>query len=270
MGNVRQYAAEIALVIATMVVAVLGFWSLYVGDGARAQPHHHLHVLTTFLWMGVLLVQLVFLSNADRRSHRRLGLSVLALGPALVASTAMLTVHSAHRALEAGEPDVLLMQNVVGTAWLALVLVLAFALRKRRKVHGALIGSTLLLFLGPALFFALIAFVPMFRIEGPETFHRFQTAAMTGLGIIVAIALAMFLRDWRHHWPYLFAAASYPVAQSLKGMLAARDLLGPLQRLVATPNQTATLLVAFVVMFGLLAVLVLPNRNARQALPQTG
>jgi hypothetical protein len=91
---------------------------------------------------GLLLVQLRFLDNRRRRTHRKLGLAVLAAAPMLVATTAMLSVHSAHRGLVSGEGDFLIVQNVMGTVWLAILVGLAFLFKKRRKLHAALLLST--------------------------------------------------------------------------------------------------------------------------------
>lgn len=270
MQRYKPYAAELLLILFTMVVGVLGFWTIYVGPRADPQPHHHLHVVTTFGWMGLLAAQISLLARARRPSHRRLGLAVLLAGPLLVASAALLTVHSARRAITSGEEDVLLVQNITGTLWLGLILVMAFALKKRRKVHGALLSSTLILFLGPALFFSLIAFAPPFRIEGPETFYRFQTAGMTGLAIILLIVAVLFAKDWRNNWPYLLAAASYLVGEGGKAMLAGLGLIDPVTRAVATPSEAAAFIIALAIMLALLVRTVLPtsSRNRlREAAP---
>lgn len=259
MKRYRPYRAELLLILFTMIVGVLGFWGIYAGPRADPQPHHHLHVATTFGWMFLLVVQISFLARAKRASHRRLGLAVLFAGPLLVASAALLAVHSASRAISSGEEDVLLVQNIVGTLWLALILFMAFALKKRRKVHGALLTSTLIVFLGPALFFSLIAFAPPFRIEGPETFYRFQTAGMTGLAIILLIAAILFAKDWRNNWPYLLAAAGYPVSDGAKAMIVRLDLIDPLTRAVAAPDEAAAFIGALAIMLALLVRTVLPT-----------
>lgn len=271
MTRYRPYAAELLLIGFTMVVGVLGFWGIYVGPRADPQPHHHLHVATTFGWMGLLIAQISLLARGKRASHRRLGQAILFAGPLLFASVALLTVHSARSAIASGEEDVLLVQNVTGTLWIGLILVLAFALKKRRKVHGALMTSTLITFLGPALFFSLIAFAPPFRIEGPETFYRFETAGITGFAIIVLIALVMFARDWRNNWPYLLAAASFPISEGAKAILANEGLIDPLLRAVAMPGEVTAFIVALVLMFALLVSIVRPagsgKRPGRAALP---
>ena len=259
MAKAKYYAAELMLVGATMVVGALGFWSIYFGPDADPQPHHHLHVFTTYLWMGLLLTQLILLARGSRAQHRRLGLAVLVAGPLLVGSAALLTVHSAHRAIVSGEPDFLIVQNVLGTAWLALIIVLAFILKKRRKLHGALLSSTLILFLGPALFFALIAFAPPFRIEGPETFYRFQSAGMTGQAIILVVVMLMFLKDRRSNWPYLFAAAAFLLGEGVKALLTTLGRIDALTRIVAWPDQVATFAISFAIVAALLAATALPK-----------
>lgn len=264
MGSFSQYRAEYALISATMIVGVLGFWDIYLGDGADPQPHHHLHVATTYLWMGLLLAQVIYLSRGMWLLHRRMGLIVLVAGPSVVASAAMLTVHSASRAIASGQDDFLIVQNIVGTIWLALLLTLAFAMKKRRKVHGALLASTLILFLGPALFFALITFAPPFRIEGPETFYRFQTASWTGLGIILTVTIVMFARNRRSNWPYLLAAGSYLVSEGIKPILNQFDLTDPLTRLVATPSQSLTFVLSFLAVATILAAFLFPPRALMQ------
>jgi hypothetical protein len=147
---------------------------------------------------------------------------------------------------------------------------MAFALKKRRRVHGALLTSTLIVFLGPALFFSLIAFAPPFRIEGPETFYRFQTAGMTGLAIILLIALLFFARDWRNNWPYLLAAAGYPISDGAKALMGHLDLIDALTRTVARPSEAAGFVAALVIMLALLVRTVLPERprkRSRKAVP---
>lgn len=261
MGQHKQYASEFLLVGATMIVGSLGFWDIYFGPTANPQPHHHLHVAVIYLWMGLLLAQLILLTRGNWTQHRRLGLAVLGAGPLLVAMAALLAVHSAHRAIVSGQEDFLIVQNVLGTIWLALTLFLAFALKKRRKVHGALLSSTLILFLGPALFFALITWAPPFRIEGPETFYRFQTAGMTGQGIILVTVLLLFLKDRRNNWPYLLAAASYLLAEGIKAWFEQLDLIDPLTRMIAAPNQAWTFVFTFAAVAVMLATTVLPSRK---------
>lgn len=266
MERYRPYAAEIALVLTTMVVGVLGFWSIYVSPRADAELHHHFHVATTFGWMVLLLTQVLLLAQGKWQLHRRVGLAILAAGPLLVGSAAFLAVHSAQSAIASGQPDILIVQNVVGTIWLGVVLLLAFALKRQRKVHGAFLMSTLLIFLGPAIFFALIAFAPAYKIEGPETFYRFQTAGEMSFNVNLAIAILMFAKDWRNGWPYLFTFISGPLAIGLQAYLASTDQLDDLTSAVAAPDKGAILAIVIILVGVLLARTAVPLRNGRPSI----
>jgi hypothetical protein len=126
--------------------------------------------------------------------------------------------------------------------------------------------STLLIFLGPAVFFALLAFAPTYRIEGPETFYRFQTAGAMSLNINLALAFLMFVKDWRNGWPYLFTVASGPLALALQAYLASIDRLDSLTTAVATPGKGLIFVVAFAIVGLLLTRTALPRRARRPAL----
>lgn len=267
MGRVRSYRFEYALIAAVALISILGFWDIYAGPRADPQPHHHLHVATAFMWMGLLLIQLRLIDKGSRKQHRKIGLAVVAAAPLLVATTAMLSVRSAHRGLVSGEGDFLIVQNVMGTIWLALLIALAFLFKKKRKLHAALLLSTLLLFMGIALFFALIAFAPPFRIEGPETFYRFQTAAMTGQAITLAVGVLFFVRDVRNGWPFLFAPLSFGLNEGIRMFLTERGLIDPLTQAVGSMTQVLTFVGTFALLLALLAATALPAAKSRRLAP---
>lgn len=268
MKGVNQHLFEYLLIAAVMLISVLGFWDIYFGANSDPQPHHHLHVATAFMWMCLLLFQLTLIGRGRYETHRKLGVIVLVAGPLLVATTAMLSVHSAHRGLVSGEGDALIVQNVMGTLELGLLIFLAFLLKKRRKLHGSFLLSTAILFMGVALFFALLSFVPQFRIEGPETFYRFQTAAMTGQGICLFVGLLFFLKDFRSGWPFLLAALSFPLNEVIRTSLTSFDLIDPFTEFVGSMSKPLTFLVSFALLLSLLAATALPNaRRPRVTLP---
>lgn len=262
MSSIKPGFFDYLLVLATMLVSVLGFWDIYFGRDADPQPHHHLHVATAFFWMGLMLAQLHQIGRGNFRTHKTLGLTVLIAGPLLVASTAMLSVHSAHSALAAGEGDFLIIQNIMGTIVLALLLVLGFMLKRNRRLHGALLLSTTVVFLGIALFFTLISFVPQFKIEGPETFYRFQTAAMTGQTICLAVGTFFFVRDFRTGWPFLLAALSFVLNEAIRASLTRFGLIDPLTQFVGSLSKPVTFVVTFVVLLLVLAAMTLPRRKS--------
>ena len=264
MSIARKYLAEYSLLLGVALISILGFWDLYLGVGAAPQPHHHLHLVTAFLWMLLLFVQLNSIARGSGKTHRRNGLVVLFMAPLVVATVASLSVLSAQRAASSGEPDTLLVQNVMVSLQLGLLVVLAFLFRKRREIHGTLLFSTLILFGGIALFFALMSFVPMFRIEGPETFYRFGTAAVAGLTICSGAALLLFLSNPRTRWPYLLAAGFFLLNLAINSILTSFELSLPATEMVGSLNPGWTFLGAFTVQFALLATLVSPvNRRSK-------
>jgi hypothetical protein len=183
-----------------------------------------------------------------------------------VATTATLSVYSANKGVTSGEGDFLIVQNVMVTIELGLLIFLAFLLKQRRKLHGSLLLSTTILFMGIALFFALISFVPQYRIEGPETFYRFQMAGITGQIICAAVGLIFFLRDRKNGWPFLAAALCFPFNDALRMLLDKFNLIDPLTAMVGSMNLAATFIATFAILFALLAATALPAaRQARTA-----
>lgn len=265
MKRVGQYSLEFGLIAAIILIMVLGFWDIYFGADADAQAHHHLHLTTVFLWIGLLLTQLILMARGSRGMHRKLGLAVLVAGPLLVATAAMLTVHSAHKGVVSGEGDFLIVQNVMGTLELGLLIFLAFLLKKRRKLHASLLLSTTILFMGIALFFVMISFVPQFRIEGPETFYRFQLAAITGQVICVAVGLLFFIRDRRNGWPFLVPGLGFFLNEAIRSLLASFGLIDPLTELVGSMSQPLTFIASFALLFSLLAATALPTVRQSRA-----
>jgi len=244
MKSPSQYLPEHVLLALVFVVSVAGFWSMYVGSDANPNPYHHLHLATNFTWLLLLVLQLTLLRKGRHQDHRKLGLAVFIAGPLLVATTAMLSVHSAHKGLVSGKGDFLIVQNVMGTLELAFLIVAAFVLRKRRKLHGAFLLSTAILFLGIALFFALISFVPAFG---------FQTAAITGQAICLVIGLLFVIRDFRNGWPFLLAAVFFLVNELIRVFLSTHELIQGLTEVVGSMSQSATFVAAFVVVLVSLA-----------------
>jgi hypothetical protein len=258
MRRVRRYIPETGLIAAAALISVLGFWDIYFGADADAQPHHHLHIATAFMWMGLLLTQLTLIARGGYARHRKLGLAVLVAAPLLVATTAMLSVHSAHAGVVSGDGDFLIVQNVMVTLELGLIIFLAFLLKSRRKLHGSLLLSTTILFMGIALFFAMISFVPQFRIEGPETFYRFQMASITAQVACLAVGFLFFIRDPRNGWPFLVAGSCLLLNEGIRSLLTTFDLIDPLTEVVGSMSQPLTFMASFALLFALLAVTALP------------
>lgn len=264
MARAGRYVPEFGLIAAVALISILGFWDIYFGADADAQPHHHLHLATDFIWLGLLLAQLTLIAKGSFASHRKVGLAVLVFAPLLVATTAMLSVHSAHKGVVSGKGDFLIVQNVMVTLELGLIICLAFLLKNRRQLHGSLLMSTAILFMGIALFFALISFAPPFKIEGPETFYRFQTAAITGQVICLAVGLLLFLRDRRNGWPFLLAGFCFLLNEAIRSLLEGLGLIDALTKLVGSMSPALTFAVTFALLLSVLAATALPKVRRAQ------
>ncbi len=109
------------------------------GDHVALTAYHVLHIITSLAWLLLLLGQLVLIRQRRFDRHRVIGKYIMIVGPILIASVSLLSVHSAAREAAAGTVDDLVVQNVTFTLELALLVCLAFVLRRNRKVHGSLL-----------------------------------------------------------------------------------------------------------------------------------
>ena len=261
MRNFKRYIFEYLLLVIVIVLCVPGFWNIYFGVDASPTFYQNLHVATSLFWLFLLLYQLILIGKKQNASHRKIGLSILFFGPLLFATTALLSVHSAHKGVVSGEGDFLLVQNVLGTLELGLIILLAFIFKKRRKVHGAFLLSTAILFLGIALFFTLINAVPQFKIEGPETFYRFETAAATARYVCLFIGLLFFLKDRANGWPIFLVSSFFTLNDYINKFLIKYNLIQQLTEFVGSLNQLITFFGSFVVLLILLTLTGVANKR---------
>lgn len=241
----KKYSPEFLFLVTVMLLSITGFWKLYFGDGSEPNAHHHLHVITTFAWLTLLLIQLSLIGSRKFYIHRNVGFSVLLLGPLVVATVAMLSVHSASRALTSSQPDILIVSNVMITIELGMLILMAFILKKQRRLHGAFLLSSALLFMGIALFFTLISFIPQFKIEGPETFHRFSTAATTARYICAIVGLAFFLRNVRDGWPWLLVTSFFFINGFVNTLIVNSGKINKLTEFIGSLDQRVAFIGSF-------------------------
>lgn len=232
----RKYSPELVFLLTVIALGLIGFSSLSRSEYPALTAYHYLHISTSLAWLLLLLGQLVAVRQNRFDLHRTIGTSIFFAGPVLVASLTLLTVHSAANDAAADQADDLLVQNVGVTAEMALLVFLAFLLRQNRNLHGALLMSTSLLFMGIAMFFTLISYVPGYRIEGGEieTSSRFADAGQAISIVCFVIGLLFFLRNWRTAWPWLFAGSSFTVNAFLQMYLDQTGRTKPLTIVVAS------------------------------------
>ncbi len=250
----KNFNSEIAFLILVILISIAGFWELFLGANAKPIGLHYLHITTSLLWLFLLLIQLIHIKRKSFSFHRKLGISMFIMAPLVVATVALLSVHSAHKAIVTRKEDVLIVQNVMVTLVLGLVIFLAFALRRNKKIHGTLLVSSAMLFMIIALFFALLSFVPLYKIEGPETFYRFGTAAVTAGGIGALISLIFFFRNMRNGWPWLFVGSVFFINAYINDLLHKSNNIQPLTEFVGSISQVGIFIITFFGFLGLLSL----------------
>jgi hypothetical protein len=184
--------------------------------------------------------------------HRKLGKSILILGPLLIATLVLLSVHSASKSAARGEADILVIQNIFPALEVATLIILGFLFRKNRSLHGHFLLSTSLLFLGIALFFTLISFIPGYTIEGPETFYRFETAATTATYISVAIGFLLFMIQRKSTWPWLLVCVLFFINGWISELIQEANKMIAFTAFLGSINEYAAFLVTYLSVFGLL------------------
>ena len=267
----KKHTLEFVFLLMVIGLSLVGFSSLWLGENSHRTPYHYLHIITSLSWLLLLLSQLVLIRQKGFRRHRAIGQSIFFAGPFLIASLMLLSVHSATKEATNGQADDLLVQNVGTTLEMALLILLAFVLRRNRDVHASFIMATSLLFLGIALFFTFISYVPRFRIEGPETFHRFAEAGQTISLIVLVIGLLFFLRKWRTGWPWLIAASFFSINGFLQLYLDRTDLTRQFTNVVASIGRPTAFAGSFLIFGALLwlAWRIDPAKRAKRLVVET-
>ena len=137
---------------------------------------------------------------------------------------------------------------------------------ERRILHGSFMLSTTILFMGIALFFTLISFVPQYRIEGPETFYRFATAGMAAQSTCLVVGLIFFVKDFRNGWPFMLAGLFFLLNEFIRSTLDSKKLIEPLTQFVGSLNPALTFVGSFAVLLALLAATGMLETRRRGAL----
>jgi len=59
-----------------VLLAIAGFWNVYFGDGSNPGSYHHLHVIANFIWLFLLLCQLILIRGNNYKTHMFVFVSV--------------------------------------------------------------------------------------------------------------------------------------------------------------------------------------------------
>ncbi|QNA45343.1 hypothetical protein [Lacibacter sediminis] len=257
MSNIKKYIFEYVLIIITIALTVSGFWNIFLGADAKPTPYQTLHVIVNFSWLFLMLYQLSLIGSNQTIKHKRVGLLILFFGPLLFAHAVLMAIHSAHKGLVSGQGDFLIVQNVFGTLELGLIILMAFILKKRRKIHGAFLFSTIVLMNGISIFFLFLAVAPQLIIYG--------------MYITLFIGFLFFLKDIRNGWPILLSGSFFVINDSIGKLLLKYDLIQPLTEFVGTLPKVMTVIGTFVaLLIGLVLTGIVKKRKANKMQLVTG
>ncbi len=249
-----KYTLEMVFLLMVIVVSLVGFSTLFFDEHPTLTAYHYLHIITSLAWLLLLSGQLFLIRQNNFRRHRAIGKSIFIAGPLLIASLTLLSVHSASKKAAAGLSDDLLVQNVGTTIEIALLIFLAFMMRRNRDLHSSFIMSTSVPFVGIGLFFTFISYVPRFRIEGPETFSRFAEAGQTISLILILVGFLFFLKAWRTGWPWIMASLFFTLNGLLQVFLDSTDRTKALTAFVASIGRAPAFVLSLLTFAALLWV----------------
>jgi hypothetical protein len=247
MNNYKNYFFEYLLIFITIVLTISGFWNIFFGANSKPKPYQIFHAIVNFTWLLLMLYQLSLIGSKQAIKHKRVGLSILFFGPLLVAQAVVLAIHSAHKRLGTAEGDFMIIQNASAPLEIGLIILLAFILKKRRKIHGAFLIGTVVFMLGISIFFFLPAVAP--------------DLIPYGMYITLFVGLLFFLKDRKNGWPTLLSSSFFFINDFIFSVLNKQDLIRPLTDFVGSLNQPATFFVSFIVLLFLLISTGIPNKR---------
>ncbi|RIA09193.1 hypothetical protein OE09_1022 [Flavobacteriaceae bacterium MAR_2010_72] len=247
MTNFKKYIFEYLLILTTILLTVSGFWNIFFKADAKPNLYQIFHAIVNFSWLFLMLYQLSLIGNKQGIKHKRVGLSILFFGPLFFAQAVLLAIHSAHKGLVSGEGDFMIVQNTLAPIELGLIILLAFILKKRRKIHAAFLLGTVVLMLGISIFFLMLAVAP--ELIG------------YGMYITLFVGILFFLKDRRNGWPILVSSSFFIINDFIYLILNEYNLIEPLTTFVGSLNQLITFFVSFMVLLSLLMFTGITNKR---------
>jgi len=185
--------------LAAFAAIVAGFWPTFYGDPRSNDVWHTIHGVAWTLWLTLLVTQSLLIGRKSRTLHGQLGWLSLALFTALFATSCYMVWLE----LTGIEPfPAILRQQLVflDITFLALFLAIyvsGIIFRRTPELHARLMGSTILIGLGPALVRLYAEHVPQLHGLAGALPWTFLTIDM-----ILVIAILVELRRRKMIWPF--------------------------------------------------------------------
>jgi hypothetical protein len=187
------------LFLVGLAAIVAGFWRTFFGDPLSNDGWHTLHGIASTSWVLLLIAQSLLIGRNNHRLHRRLGWASLALIVLLVGTSSYMVWIELVGA--DGLPrDLRLSLVFLDVSFLLLFVVmygLGLAYRRNRRLHSRLMGSTILIGLGPALGRLYAQQIPAVHgLAGGLTWTFYTIEA------VLVVAILLELRGKRLSWPF--------------------------------------------------------------------
>lgn len=197
----------------------LAFWPAYFSDMPAAPYAFHVHGVTGSLWIVLLAVQSWSIHHRRNALHRTLGLASFTLFPFFLVGGMLVLQTMAVKVGARSSPFYDVFGAQLGTvdaiSVLALPVLFAAALAKRRKVHvhARYMLATVFFLIAPILSRLLPALPPL-AIEGPADFGNFTIGVHLSNGIAALLAFSLARQAPKHGRPWL-VVGGLVVLQSL-------------------------------------------------------
>lgn len=193
-----------------LAAIVAGFWQTFFGNPLSNDVWHTFHGIASTLWVVLLITQSLLVGRGYHRWHRRLGWASLGLVAALVGTSSYMVWIEL-----TGDPDFprdLRLSLVFLDIGFLVLFVTAYAaglrFRRTRELHSRLMGSTILIGLGPALGRLYAQQIPAVHgLSGALAW------ALWTIEAVLALAILLELRRGRPLWPFPVILAAFALIQ---------------------------------------------------------
>jgi hypothetical protein len=214
-----------------LAAIVAGFWRTFFGDPLSNDAWHTVHGIASTLWVLLLIAQSLLIGRGNAPLHRRLGWASLGLVALLVGTSSYMVWIEL-----TGDPDfprdLRLGLVFLDVAFLVLFVVmygLGLAYRRNRRLHSRLMGSTILIGLGPALGRLYAQQVPALHGLAGGLRWTFWT-----IEAVLVIAILLDLRGRRLSWPFPAALAAFGAIE-VGSIWATGDTFAAIARAAGAP-----------------------------------
>jgi hypothetical protein len=185
--------------LAGLAAIAAGFWPTFYGDPGSNDVWHTVHGVAATLWVILLVAQSVLIGRGSRSLHERLGWTSAALfGVLLVSSGYMVWIElSGREPFPAALRQELVFLDVAFLLLFTAIYAFGLVFRRQPRLHARLMGSTILIGLGPALGRLYGEHIPQL--------HGLSGALPWSLWTIDTVLIAAILLEVRRHriaWPF--------------------------------------------------------------------